>query len=110
MARRPNQNGEHFRFLVSGDTIRVRYSHEHGRVVAFMVQLECWVEGDWKPVVRYDTAHGWPHRDTLDWAGHVVAKDPMPAGITYKDAMVRAERDLIANAAVYRAEFIRRKP
>ncbi|MHA2380883.1 MAG: DUF7718 family protein [Candidatus Thorarchaeota archaeon] len=30
-----------------------------------MVQLECYFYGEWVPVVRYDTAHGFAHCDRL---------------------------------------------
>jgi len=43
--------------------------HEHitkrGRVIRFLVQYETFVEGAWRPVIRYDTAHGFPHVDRI---------------------------------------------
>ncbi len=48
-------------------TLNDRKRHEHvieqGRVTRFMVQFETFVEGKWLPVIRYDTAHGFPHVD-----------------------------------------------
>lgn len=43
--------------------IRVWFESEHGRVLGFVVQLECLFNDEWYPVVRYDTAHGFAHRD-----------------------------------------------
>ena len=49
--------------LGGGNVLRVRFELEHGRVVSFVVQLECCFEdNDWLPVVRYDTAHGFAKR------------------------------------------------
>lgn len=42
---------------------RVRFLVERDRVTEFVVQLECFIEGKWIPIVRYDTAHGFAHRD-----------------------------------------------
>ncbi|WP_135667216.1 DUF7718 family protein [Halorhabdus rudnickae] len=38
--------------------IRTAFTTEQGEVVRFMVQLEYWHRGDWKPVVRYDHDRG----------------------------------------------------
>jgi hypothetical protein len=46
-----------------------RYRHSHIRfkseVLRFVVQYETKFEGKWLPVVRYDTEHGYAHRDIL---------------------------------------------
>ncbi len=50
-----------------------RYRHHHLRfkkdVLGFVVQYETKLEGKWLPVVRYDTQHGFAHRDLLDRRG-----------------------------------------
>ena len=55
-------------------TIRTRMERENGGLRAFTVQLEVWTGDDWRPAVRYDSAHGHAHRDTLDWDGRVIDK------------------------------------
>lgn len=110
MPARDRRDREHFRDLPNGDTIRVRFNIERGRVTDFTAQLECWIEGRWRPVVRYDSAHGQPHRDTLDWNGGVLAKDWMPPTISLNQALTDAEQDLRTHAATYRLEFLGRKP
>ena len=45
--------------------IRCSFQRVRNRVVRFAVQLEIWYAGNWVPVVRYDNAHGFCHRDTL---------------------------------------------
>jgi hypothetical protein len=39
-------------------------------VLKFTVQLEAQQEDRWHPVVRYDNAHGFCHRDTMYPDGH----------------------------------------
>ena len=59
--------------------------------------------------MRYDSAHGRPHRDMLDWAGRVVAKDWLPEERSLNEAFTFAERDIITNWRSYRADFLRRR-
>jgi len=45
--------------------LRVRIQTERGQVVDFVVQLESLIHNRWRAVVRYNCAHGTPHKDTL---------------------------------------------
>ncbi len=85
-----------------------RYRHVHvrirDRIVFFRVQLETFVEGKWLPVVRYDTAHGFVHRDLLDKHGHAV-KTPL-FNQDFNDALTFAENDLKTNWSSYRERFL----
>lgn len=57
-----------------------RYRHLHimdkGRLMFFRVQYETQIGNVWYPVVRYDTAHGFAHRDILNLKGE-VKKNPI---------------------------------
>jgi hypothetical protein len=61
------------------------------------------------PVMRYDTAHGDPHRDTLDWDGRVVEKLWMPEK-SYADALSDAIREVKATWEDMFAAFLQRRP
>lgn len=52
--------------------VRVRFELERGRVVQFMAQLECMFDEKSVPVIRYDTAHRFAHRDALHPYGDTV--------------------------------------
>ena len=110
MGGRHRWQHEFFKFLDDGDTIRVGFDLERGHVLEFSVQLECWIEDRWRPVARYDTAHGFAHRDVLGWSGNVVEKTPLPANWTLKRALAYAISDLKDHAATYRSEFLGRQP
>jgi hypothetical protein len=45
--------------------LRCSYARRGRTVERFTVQLEISVGKDWVPIVRYDNAHGFCHRDTL---------------------------------------------
>jgi len=55
-----------FYFVVLSEThrIRVRLETRKRKVENLVVQLEV-LEEDWRPVVRYNFAHGFPHRGVL---------------------------------------------
>jgi hypothetical protein len=68
---------QHFkRIRGSNDSIRVIVTEDDQHsIVAYTVQLEVAHEGRFYPAVRFDAAHGHPHRDTLDWEGRVIDKE-----------------------------------
>src|SRR4030042_794599 len=81
-----------------------RYRHIHvrfkGNVLSFVVQYEIRLEGKWFPVVRYDTEHGFAHRDLLDKNGN-KQKTPMFTQ-DYNEALTFAEYDIRSNWKIYK--------
>lgn len=69
-----------------------------------MVQLEVEVEeGVWKPVIRYDCAHDFAHRDRYNLQGD-SDKDELP--LNYMEALDLADRDINANWDIYQERFL----
>ena len=101
---------EYFHSEPDGIEIRIGFNTDRGRVTDFTVQLECWLDGEWRPATRYDTAHNQAHRDTLDWSGRVVGKLWRPVEVDYNSALSEAIRDLSEHARTYREECLGRKP
>jgi len=85
-----------------------RYRHTHtkrgGRIIRFRIQLETRINKIWYPVVRYDTAHGFAHRDLLDKYGDAM-KTPL-FNQNYNDALTFAEHDLKINWEHYKEKFL----
>lgn len=92
-------------------SISDRYRHLHimdkGRVVFFRVQYETRIGDRWYPVVRYDTAHGFAHRDLLNLAGE-IKKTPV-FNQDFNDALTFAESDLKSNWEYYKENFLEGK-
>ena len=82
---------------------RVDFETERNRVLGFMVQLECLFGEEWHPVVRYDTAHGFAHRDILRPSGE-TEKSATPVR-DYNEALTFAIQDLGANWGNYRQRY-----
>ena len=88
---------EHYEYLIGAEArIRVRFSLQRGRVLEFVAQLE-WLDGKkWNPVVRYDTAHGFPHCDRYNPVGSTSKHEPLPVSdvgeaLTYAIATIKRD-------------------
>lgn len=86
---------------------RKRHTHSHlkGKIISFRVQLEVYYKGRWYPVIRYDTAHGFAHRDYLRPDGK-VEKTPLFTQ-DYNEALTFAEKDLNMNWESCRQRFLK---
>jgi hypothetical protein len=89
------------------DRLRFSIHTDRGAVLYFTVQYEARVDGRWRPVVRYDSSHDTPHRDTLDGDGRVIDKLWLPT-LPLKQALDYARDDLKANWSRYRADYLGR--
>jgi hypothetical protein len=91
------------RFLDDENALRVRFDLGRGEIHSFVVQLECLSKGKWTPVVRYDTAHGFAHRDKM-YPGRITEKSKIPVR-NYNDGLNFAINDLEANWREYRRRY-----
>jgi hypothetical protein len=89
-----------------GENARKRHSHEtvKGTVVTFVVQLEVCVEDEWRPVVRYDTAHGISHIDWYRRSGE-SRKELLP--LSFAEALTVADEDIQDRWEEYRDRYLR---
>ena len=98
MTGRTRYRRDYFLTTPLGIVIRVGFNSDRGRATECTVQLECWLDGRWRPAVRYDTADDRPHCDTLGWSGGVERKVCFPAEIDYNDAVSEEIQNLTAHA------------
>ena len=56
--------------------------------------------------MRYDTSHGFAHRDLLNRKQEIVTKTPIFIH-DYNDVLTFAESDLKANFHMYRERFVK---
>jgi len=85
-----------------------RFRHTHVRfkneILGFVVQYETKLKDVWLPVVRYDTEHGYAHRDLMDRQGG-KQKTPMFTR-DYNEALTFAEYDIKTSWMAYKHNFI----
>jgi hypothetical protein len=77
---------------------------EREKIVFFRVQYETKINQIWHPVVRYDTAHGFAHRDLLNLKED--AKKIPVFNQDFNDALTFAENDLKTNWESYKKRFL----
>lgn len=98
----------HYAYLL---TLNDRKRHEHvteqGSVVQFMVQYETYVEGEWFPLIRYDTAHGFPHVDRVRADG-TVEKIPLLTK-DLAEALTFADQDIDENWERYKEAYLKER-
>ncbi len=84
-----------------------RYRHYHvlekGAVTAFTIQYEAEIDGEWRAIVRYDTAHGRPHKDILHPDG-TETKEEFPY-YTHLEVLTLGQNDIRKNWKQYRAWY-----
>jgi hypothetical protein len=85
---------------------RIRIETEAGQVTGFLVQHETTIEDQRIPVIRYETAHGFAHRDVLGRRGEIIAKQPMASHLSLQDALAHGMRDVRENWRRYRRDFL----
>lgn len=86
---------------------RRRYSHSRLKndVINFVIQLEVMVRGNWFPVVRYDTAHGFAHKHLFHYGGQ---PEQIPLYThDYTEALDFADVDIKTNWELYRERFLK---
>lgn len=90
-----SENGE--------DRLRVHVWTEKGQVRGFAVQHEAHSRGKWRPVVRYDTAHPFAHKDILHPDG---SQDKQPVYFpSFNIALSFAIKDLRTIWRWYRSAY-----
>lgn len=89
----------------SADRLRRYAQKEKSIILEFVVQYEAKISEKWQQIVRYDTAHGFAHKDIMKAGGGAI-KIPLFFE-TYNIAFTYATIDLKANWKKYRETFKR---
>jgi hypothetical protein len=88
------------------DRIRCAFETYKGKVVKVnVVQYETRLRNTWLPVVRYDTAHGFFHRDVYLFGGHKHFKEFIFRP-TLEEALTYAIQDIRLNWEKYKSAYL----
>ena len=90
------------------DTDRKRHEHttDKGEVTKFVVQYETLFKDKWLPIVRYDTAHGYAHKDLLNPDG---STEKIFLGMAdLNEALTLADIDINEKWERYKERYFRR--
>ena len=90
---------------MEGFYLRIQRRTESGEIASFAVVLFADIQDEWVNISRYDTAHGFPHRDVLGKREGLRGKLRMTK-LTNKQVFRYAIRDLTENAENYLEDFL----
>ncbi len=86
-----------------------RYRHYHAwqgnQIVEFRIQYEALIDDGLRPIVRYDTAHGKPHRDILNPDGTETKE--WFTNYSNAEILTIGQRDIVDNWKSYRVRYER---
>ncbi|MEP9409934.1 MAG: hypothetical protein HRF42_00750 [Candidatus Brocadia sp.] len=85
------------------DRLRVIASKEKGKIVRFVAQYEAYIKDEWRNIVRYDTIHGFAHKDLIHPNG-TTDKQPLPF-TDFNVAFTFAVQDLKVSWKWYRIAY-----
>ena len=92
--------------LTAEDRLEVTIDKERGTVKGFVINYVATVTGKDHSVVRYDTRHGFPHKDVMGRDDRVERKEPLPDREWHTLVDIAID-DLKANWQTYRRRFVR---
>jgi hypothetical protein len=84
------------------DVLEVHLVLDGSNLKGFSVQYKAYIEGKWRRVIRYDTAHGFlhVHRSWRNEKNHDTV--PQVEGLPYSSVFPWVEKDIKQNWARYR--------
>ena len=91
--------------LSGNDRLRIRIETIKGRVKYFVVQYETFLNENWSAIVRQDIAHGFFHRDVMNFKGE---KEKQAIDITnLEDALNYSQQDLKDRWEFYKDRYLK---
>jgi len=85
------------------DRVRVVALKQKDKIIKFVVQYEALIKNLWRAIIRYDTSHGFAHKDIIHYNGE-VDKQPLYFQ-NFNMAFTFAIQDLKASWKWYRIAF-----
>ena len=91
-----------------GEKARKRHYHEtdKGRIIVFTVQMEVFVNEQWRIVIRYDSVHDIAHTDRFYLDGRKIKKELY---LNFNEALTLADEDIKENWKNYKKSFLEGK-
>jgi len=95
---------EFIRPLSDEDRIRENFSIDKGKIKRIVVQYESYIHNKWIPIIRFDTAHNFFHKDIIN---PDTTKNKIEiTSFNLNDALTFAELDLKNNWQRYKAQYL----
>jgi hypothetical protein len=95
------------RYLDPDNRVRISFQVDRGKIKRFVAQYESFLDAEWHPIIRYDTAHGFAHADLFRPSGK-AEKIPMQTK-DFSEAFTLAQEDISRNWELYLKHYLREK-
>lgn len=105
MIKARKRHEEYQQYFTENDLLHVEFDHIGRSVSKFSVQYLARIQGEWQPIVRYDTAHGFAHMDISHPDGTQETRELKAS--RYREALVHAISDLKVRWEFYRERYER---
>jgi len=96
---------EFFKYLDNNELerLRIRLKLEKGEIIELVCLNESFINGKWNAIVRYDTAHGFFHRDVNgDQKKYSIEMDSLKVAASF------AEQDIKDRWKFYKNRYIKK--
>jgi len=90
------------------DEVRINFDKEGPKIVDFSVQYLAKIREQWRPIVRFDTAHGRPHMDISHPDGTQETRDIH--FYNYNVALTYATKNIQERWEFYRERYEKELP
>ena len=105
MAKASRRRESYEQPFTEDDVLLVEFDHVGRSIVRFSVQYLARIGDEWRPIVRYDTAHGRAHMD-ISHPNQTQETRDMRAS-NYREALTLAIRDIKERWEFYRERYER---
>ncbi len=105
MAKARRRREEYQLVFTEDDVLLVEFDHTGRSVQRFSVQYLARIDNQWRPIVRYDTAHGRAHVD-ISHPDQTQETRELKAS-DYREALVLTIRDIKTRWEFYRERYER---
>ncbi|HEX9971308.1 MAG TPA: hypothetical protein VGD14_04480 [bacterium] len=95
---------EFIRPLSNEDGIRENFSVDKGKIKRIVVQYECYIQDKWVPIIRFDTAHHFFHKDIIN--PDTTKIQIKITTFNLNDALTFAEIDIQNNWQRYKTQYL----
>jgi len=95
---------EFIRWLNFSNRSRQKVTVDKGKIQRFVVQYESYINAKWHPIIRYDTAHGFIHKDILHPNGAKTKN--VFSYLNHNEAFTFAEIDIQNNWQRYLTHYL----
>ncbi|MBI5198371.1 MAG: hypothetical protein HZA19_07160 [Nitrospirae bacterium] len=95
------------RYLDLDNRVRISFQADRGRIKRFVIQYETFIEAEWHPIIRYDTAHGFAHADLFHPNGK--SEKILMETLDYNESFTLAQEDINQRWVQYLENYLRER-